>query len=538
MTVAEIKKLKVAKVKCLGKLLFHTRYFFIHREARKFVVNKHHADVCNVLEAVLRGELTKVMINIAPRYSKTDLAVKNFVSHALALNSSAKFIHLSYSDDLALDNSESIKDIVNLEAYQQLFDVHIKAKSDSKKKWYTTDNGGVYATAAAGQVTGFGAGKVDEEFDISKLSETEKEEYFRLFDESDEGKEVDRLLNEFIDDINSKNEDNVTIFKKQKFGGALIIDDPIKPEDADSEVLRDRVNQRFDSTIRNRVNSRRTPIIIIMQRLHEMDLCGYLQQQEGFTHDIEEAKRNKNIWYVLSLPVIQKDDQGNEFALWPFKHNLEELKRMQEKFPIVFGRQYMMNPQPKEGLMYDNFRTYNHIPLTQKSIVKTYCDTADKGKDYLCSITYSETESAAYILDVIYTQMAMKDTEPLTAMQQAKFNVDLCRIESNNGGEGFARAVEAQTRILKNLKTKFKTFHQTDNKEIRIFNNSAKVNNLIYMPDNWQKLWPDFYKAVTNYLKVGGNAHDDAADALTGVVEWFGKDTMNNTSANVFAGFR
>jgi hypothetical protein len=197
-----------------------------------------------------------LIINIAPRYGKTEVAVKNFIAKGLAHNPAAKFIHLSYSDDLALDNSEEVKDIIKSAEYQQLFpEVQIKPGTDSKKKWYTTKGGGVYATAAAGQVTGFGAGKVDDE-------EVEK----------------------FFDEIESEG-----------FGGALVIDDPIKPEDADSELIRERVNNRFDSTIRNRVNSRNTPIIIIMQRLHEHDLCGYLIDNEGTK------------WEVLSLPSIKEN---------------------------------------------------------------------------------------------------------------------------------------------------------------------------------------------------------------------------------------
>ena len=523
MTIEEVKKLKIAKVKCFASLMFHTRYFFVHREQRKFVVNHHHEAVCEVLEATQRGELTKVMINIAPRYGKTDIAVKNYVSNSLALNASAKFIHLSYSDDLALDNSEAIKDIVNLPAYQQLFGVRIKAKSDSKKKWYTEDNGGVYATAAAGQVTGFGAGKVDEAFDISKLTEEEKREYFRLLDESEEGKEAQKELEKFIDELIGPYDDDHPIFKKQKFGGALIIDDPIKPEDADSEVIRERVNQRFDSTIRNRVNSRKTPIIIIMQRLHEDDLCGHLQKHEGYTTDIEEAKKNPNLWYVLSCPVIQEDENGDEFALWPFKHTLEELKDMQAKMPIVFGRQYMMNPQPKEGLMYSAFRTYKQIPVSKRQIKKAYVDTADKGTDYLCSIAYHENEFFMYVTDVVYTQDGMETTEPQVAKQLTMSRVERAKFESNNGGEGFKRNVEKQARLLNNKKTTFISFHQSDNKEVRIFSHSAEVTNLILMPEDWEQRWPVFAKHVKGHLKAGKNAHDDAADVLTGMVEDFGQ---------------
>jgi len=81
MDLETLKKLKVANVKCKQKLLFHTRYFFKNLYNRKFVVNSHHEIVCDVLDLILKGELIKVIINIAPRYSKTEIAVKNFISN-------------------------------------------------------------------------------------------------------------------------------------------------------------------------------------------------------------------------------------------------------------------------------------------------------------------------------------------------------------------------------------------------------------------------------------------------------------------------
>ncbi len=499
MTEAEIKELKVASVACQDSLLFHTQFFFLDRENRKFVTNDHHRQICEVLEAVLRGELTKVIINIAPRYSKTDLAVKNFVSHALSLNASAKFIHLSYSDDLALDNSEAIKDIVNFPSYQAMFPkVRIKQGSDSKKKWYTTEGGGVYATSAAGQVTGFGAGKVDHE----------DPDHAGLVEDA----EFEDYLNGLLDELQVK----------AGFGGALIIDDPIKPEDADSEAKRNRINERFDSTIRNRVNSRKTPIIIIMQRLHENDLCGHLMEEEGFVTTLEEARQHPDKWFVLSMPVIQEDSEGNEYALWPFKHSLAELKRMEEKNPIVFGRQYRQNPQPKEGFLYQGFKTYTERPYTNKVIRKAYIDTADTGSDYLCSIVYDETEIGIFVRDILYTQAPMETTEPQTVTQLTKHEVQRALIESNNGGRSFARTVEAQLRIARNFKTKIEWFHQSGNKEARIFTHSSQVSNMIHFPEGWEKKWPAFYKHVTTYLAQGDNKHDDAEDTMTGMVEDFG----------------
>lgn len=487
----------VIALHCKSSMLDFTKYFFKKQFNRSFVEGSHHLQICEKLDAVIRGDITRLIINIAPRYGKTELAVKSFIAYGLALNPAAKFIHLSYSDDLALDNSEAVKDLVTAPYFQEIFP-YVKSKkgSESKKKWYTTDGGGVYATAAGGQVTGFGAGRVDDEPDTA-IDE----------DESD------------LDEMMSEKKPGI-------FAGALIIDDPIKPDDADSETVRERVNNRFDSTIVNRVNSRNTPIIIIMQRLHEHDLCGYVM--ENYPGE----------WEVLSLPCIIVDEdkpleEGK--ALWDFKHTLNELLKMNDINPINFGRQYMQNPQPKAGLLYSPFKTYKMIPETKRKVIKSYTDTADMGTDYLCSIAYIETETACYVVDVVYTQDSMETTEPMTARHLSANNVQTARVESNNGGRGFARNVEAQCRLAKNFKTTFKWLHQSNNKQVRIFTNSADVNNLIVFPEGWDKRWPLFYKHVTAYSAKGKNAHDDAPDTLTGIVEFFGKDVVHTHASDLSA---
>lgn len=457
------------KAYCLSDSLNYTKYFFKQKIGRRFIVNSHHKLICDALNDVLNGKITKLIINIAPRYSKTELAVKNFISMGLAINPSSKFIHLSYSDDLAHDNSEEIRDIVKSVEYQSLFPyVSIKKDSDSKKKWSTTEGGGVYAVATGGQVTGFGAGAVDEEKEL---------------------------------------EDEIESIETSTFAGAIVIDDPIKPEDALSDIKRDRVNNRFETTIRNRVNSRNTPIIIIMQRLHEDDLCGYLQKIEP------------DDWTVLSIPCISRDKNGNEVPLWEFKHSLEELHKIERANPFVFDTQYMQNPTPIEGLMYREFQTYDTIPYYKDSEKKNYTDTADTGSDYLCSICYVDTPIGNFVTDVLYTQKPMEYTEPKTAEMITRNATEWVDVESNNGGRGFARNVEKQCREMGNTKTFINWFCQTDNKQVRIFTKSADVNNMTFFPVGWERKWPEFYNAITKHRKEGNNSHDDAPDALTGCFE-------------------
>lgn len=431
------------------------RYFHKKHNKQSFIIADHHEQIIRALYRVYKGETTRLIINIAPRYGKTLIAVKNFIAWSLANNPSASFIHLSYSDSLALDNSEAIRDLVTSAEYQELFpDVRIKKDSNAKNKWYTSEGGGVYATASGGQITGFGAGSVT---------------------------------------------------PSGMFDGAIIIDDPIKPEDAESATIRGRINERYDSTIKNRVNSRHTPIIVIMQRLHPEDLCGYLEEKSGEN------------WEIVKIPVIKKE-KGEEVALWPFKHTLEDLKIMQRSNPTIFERQYLQNPVPREGLLYTEFKTYSEVPTQGRLQVRAYVDTADTGKDYLCSIVYLTHGGLIYLLDVLYTQDPMELTERLVASQFERFGVNVADIESNNGGRGFARNVE---RILRDSRvmTVISWFHQSQNKEARIYSQSANVQNFVRYPENWRTKWHEWSEAIRRYTTKGKNKHDDGPDTLTGCVE-------------------
>lgn len=205
-------------------LLDFYRFFFKIRERIKFIVSQHHILIAQTLQRVWDGKITRLIINIPPRYSKTTLAVVGFTAWCFAKNKECHFLHASYSDDVALDNSSKIKDIIETPEFRYLWDLEIRPDSTAKKRWQIVDGGGFNACSAAGQITGKGAGKAG-----------------------------------------------------KGFHGALIIDDPIKPQDTYSDVKRIRVNEWMNDTINSRLEqARKTPIIVIMQRLHEEDLSGFL----------------------------------------------------------------------------------------------------------------------------------------------------------------------------------------------------------------------------------------------------------------------
>lgn len=276
------KEDKVLKVMCENSLLFFTRYLYKSIHGKKFTVAPHFEKMAETLEKVVNGEITRLIINIPPRYGKTELAVKAFIAYGLAINPRSKFIHLSYSDALALDNSSQTKEYVEHEAYQKFWKMNLKKDAQGKQKWFNEFGGGVYATSSGGAITGFGAG----------------------------------------------------VTGSSLFSGAIIIDDPLKPDDAFSEVRRKAINERFNNTIRSRINDRNTPIIVIMQRLHEDDMSGFLLNG-GSGED----------WHHLCLPALDEDNN----PLWEEKHTFEELMQIKQANNYTFAGQYMQRPAPDEG---------------------------------------------------------------------------------------------------------------------------------------------------------------------------------------------
>lgn len=503
------KTVRVSRSMALESLKFHTQYFFLQQYKRKFVWNTHHTIITEALEDVLQGKLKRLILNVAPRYSKTELAVKSFISHGLALNPAAKFIHLSYGDDIALDNSETIKDLIESEEYQTLFPgISIKWDSKGKKKWYTTQGGGLLARSAAGQVTGFGAGEVDEEFELMDYADTIGKQNF--------------------DETLSKLE------RKMKFAGAIIIDDPIKPEDADQDTLRNKVNSRFDSTIRNRVNSRNTPIILIQQRLHPMDLTGYLTRE-----------KEPDDWKVISLPcLIENDVTGQEIilkdgtkkkyiALWPHKHTVEELLSIQSGNELVFGRQYQQNPAPKEGLLFPleeleffDINTMSEI-LNDPDYTLLAADPANEGGDDFAGGTTKLVGRKIYLTNVLYNTDGTDFNEPAIEemIMKSGDRVSTVLVEGVLGWKETANRIRnrIQDEFVygdKIYQNEFRIVRPRTNKHTRILNRASFIKNNFVFRKDWAELpqYAKFMRNLISYLRIQEpgkkNKHDDAPDLL------------------------
>lgn len=446
-------------------LLDFTRYTMPTFTAARF-----HELYYGYLTRFCNGEFRKLMIFMPPQHGKSEGSTRRLPAYALGLNPDTRIAIVSYSAPKARKFNREIQRVIDSPEYHDLFPnttLNASSVASVAGSWLRNADeceivgrrGGFKTVGVGGPLT---------------------------------GEPVDLLI---LDDI----------YKDAKT--------------AWSPTVRESISDWYNTVAETRLHNDSRQLIVFT-RWHQDDLAGQLLREQG-----EFSAENPNGWVVVSYPAIkigpptEADPRQEGEALWPERHSLEKLQGIRDRVSQVFESLYQQNPTPKEGLLYEAFRTYSERPISKVERVKAYIDTADTGADFLCSIVYLEHPSALYVLDVIYTQKPMEETERSVARQLTRYGVQLANVESNNGGRGFARNLERNLRELWNRTTAVSWFHQTANKEARIYTLSGQVNNMVIMPEGWERKWPQFYNAVAGYRATGGNAHDDAPDALTGMVE-------------------
>lgn len=285
----------------------------------------------------------------------------------------------------------------------------------------------------------------------------------------------------------------------------IIIDDVIKnAEEANNAMVLDKHWDWFVNTMLSRLESG-GKIIINMTRWHSEDLAGRALRELPKT-----GYRVKHINF-------RAHDEKTDTMLCEEVLSLMDYKRkVLTMGSDIASANYQQKPIDIKGRLYGEFKTYNTRSEYRK--IWHYCDTADTGKDYLCSIVWGETsEGFMDVLDVIYTQKPMEYTETAVADQLVNNKVNSSRIERNNGGRSFARSV--RDKIQGKVSCSIDDFYQSTNKESRIYSNSHWIEQYVRFPSDWRTRFPEYYQAMTTYQKTGKNKHDDAPDATTGIAE-------------------
>ena len=295
----------------------------------------------------------------------------------------------------------------------------------------------------------------------------------------------------------------------------LICDDLIKSaEEAYNETALDNTYQWFVNTMLSRLEGQKK-CIIVMTRWSSRDLAGRIM--EAFPDECEIIK-----YHV-------QNDKGE--MLCEDILNEKDMNLIKREMNVdIFEANYNQTPIDVKGRLYQEFKEWEKLPSGK---IINFTDTADTGSDFLCSINGVVFEKEFYISDLVFSDEAMEVTEPKVAELLFSGAVNVSRIESNNGGRGFARNVQRlMNERYGSNRTQIESVPQTHNKESRILASSAWVQNHIYMPPNWRTRFPEFYKQVMSYQRKGKNAHDDALDVLASIYEFVCGDDRRPTWAS------
>jgi len=425
-----------------------------------------------VLEAFAAGRIRRLIVTMPPQHGKSVGATTLLPAYLLGLDPDLRVAIASYSAALASKFNRRVQRILESEEYAELFPA-TAIKRGSKPAGYvrTADeaeiigrNGSLLSVGREGSLTG---NRVD----------------------------------------------------------CFILDDLYKDAmEANSPLIRENCWEWYTSVVRTRMHNRSRELIVFT-RWHEEDLVGMIGRIEP-VGELREWRQldawpperwlHLNFEALKASPPTEVDPRPAGCALWEEQHSAELLRGKRRLDPLRFECMYQGHPSTREGLLYgDGFAEYETLP---REIVRrgNYTDTADTGDDYLCSLCYAvDSDGVIYLTDAVYTREPMEVTEGLVGAMLRESDTRFAAVESNNGGRGFARAVQ---RLAPEVRVEW--FHQHGNKEARILSNSATVLHALRFPAGWRLRWPELYAHLTTYRRqFRSNRWHDAADVVTGIVE-------------------
>ena len=431
-----------------------------------------HRAYYRVLEAFAAGRVRRLIVTMPPQHGKSVGATTLLPAYVLGLDPDQRVAIASYSGALASKFNRRVQRIIESREYAAFFPA-TTIKQGSKPPSYirTADEveiigcrGGLLSVGREGSLTG---NRVD----------------------------------------------------------CFILDDLYKDAlEANSPLIRANCWEWYTSVVRTRMHNASRELIVFT-RWHEEDLIGTLTAREPVAELREWAQLDglpADTWLHLNFEALKSspptgiDPRMPGEALWERQHGAALLEAKRRLDPLQFEAMYQGRPSAREGLLYGlNFAEYDCLP---HEIVRraNYTDTADTGDDYLCSLSYAvDADGVIYITDAVYSREPMEATEPLVGEMLVRSDTRQAAIESNNGGRGFARAVQA---LAPGVRVEW--FHQSGNKEARILSNSATALHLVRFPRGWNLRWPELYAHLTTYRrKFRANRWHDAADVVTGIVE-------------------
>ncbi len=414
----------------------------------------HVQAICHHLDEAASGKITRLIINQPPRTLKSLAASVIWPAFLLGQNPSRNILCISYSDELAAEFARLFRLLITSEFYRKTFPgTRFLKITDGKVT--TTRNGSRQATSIGGTLTGKGA-------------------------------------------------------------DVIIVDDPLKAEDAYSDVARSAVNKWFGTSLYSRQNNPTTTVIVVvMQRLHADDLSGHLLERGGWIH--------------LSIPAESQEDKAFDIGcsetllfrkgdlLSPARLPRSELDRLAAVLgPSQYSAQYLQNPQPADGniLKREHIHFYLSAELPPADFVVQSWDTAAKpgeANDFSVCTTLRATRGGNfYVTNVVRVKRAYSQLRDLALEHASHERPNIILIEDIGVG----------TSLIENLKDKGlsvlgivpKIDKQTRLLQAMVLFETARVR--------FPKVAPWLDEHVRELLGFPNAKNDDQVDSLVQALLW------------------
>ena len=314
-----------------------------------FVPNWHIDLICEQLEAVTAGEITRLLVNVPPRYMKSLLISVLWPTWEWIRRPSGRWIFTSYHESLAAKHSLDRRTVLQAPWYRARWQDQVRLATDQnvKAEFQNTARGVMVATSIGGAVTGKG-------------------------------------------------------------GDRIVVDDPHNPTQVESDVQREAARTFFSRTLSTRLDDKRHgAIVVVMQRLHEHDLAALCLDFE-FTHVRLPAEAEART--VISFPRSHRTvtrDEGD--ILWPAREGREELARQRRLLgSAAYAGQYQQRPAPAGGAIFERrwWRLYDDPPPRLDDYTQSW-DMAFKGgptNDYVVGLMAGRKGADIYLIDRVKGQ--------------------------------------------------------------------------------------------------------------------------------------
>ncbi|MEO6113655.1 MAG: phage terminase large subunit [Sphingomicrobium sp.] len=438
---------------------FLIKVFHTLNPGEPFLPNWHLKALCWYLEQVRLGHIRRLRIEVPPRSLKSVSASVAFPAFLLGHDPTRKIITASYSGDLAAKHSADCRTILQSAWYQRLYPAtRLSVAKNQESNYETTARGYRYATSIGGTLTGRG-------------------------------------------------------------GDLLIIDDPLKPEDAMSDARRDAANGWYSRTALSRLNNKsQNAIILVQQRLHMDDLAGHVDRLEE--------------WTVLRLPAIGDEDvsipigpdQWYRRAAGEVLHSAREPLSVLEGLrralgSVTFSAQYQQCPVPADGevVRWGWFQRFAERPPLTQMVIHQSWDTASKADehhDYSVCTTWGEAGDRLYLLDVDRERRDFPALKRRIVELAREWRTRTILIEDKGAG----------TSLIQQLRSEHHgtpypvAFMPKDDKVTRLHAQSARIEaGHVWLPE--RAAWLEDLRVELAAFPQA--RHDDQVDSISQFLTWF-----------------